>query len=72
MMKRILATAILTLPIMVASLPKPASALEVILGPSHRDRYERVAQRREWIRGHWEHTRYGRHWVPGHYAYVRY
>ncbi|MBV9386288.1 MAG: YXWGXW repeat-containing protein [Chroococcidiopsidaceae cyanobacterium CP_BM_ER_R8_30] len=66
-MKHILATAALTLPIMLATLPTPASAQEFIIRPVPHNRYYRVA-RRAWIPGHWEYIHHGRYWVPGHYT----
>lgn len=66
-MKRILATAVLALPVMLTTLPTPASAQEVISRPVYHNRYYRVA-RQEWIPGHWQYAHHRRYWVPGHYA----
>ncbi|GAX45047.1 hypothetical protein NIES4075_60670 [Tolypothrix sp. NIES-4075] len=73
-MKRIIAGAIIALPLAIASIPTSASALEVIVNPrlhASQGRPEFIARGRHrvYIRGHWEQTRRGRRWVPAHYEY---
>ena len=71
-MKRIIAGAVLALPLVIASLPSQASALEVIINPHHSypsrvvDRRDEHDERR-WVPGHWEHRHGDRVWIRGHY-----
>jgi len=72
--KRIVVGVILALPLAIAALPtQQASASEVIVNPHFQSLGAKptfIARgRREFVRGHWEHTRHGRRWVSGHYEY---
>ena len=76
MMKKIIAGAMLALPLVVTSLPTKASATDVIVNPhvhnfpsapvtiSYRHRH------RVYIRGHWEGFGRHRHYIPGHWVWV--
>ncbi|KOP25124.1 hypothetical protein AMR41_17065 [Hapalosiphon sp. MRB220] len=73
-MKRIIAGALLALPLAVLALPtQQASALEIKLGDSHNHRREEIsrarAKHRVYVPAHWERTNRGRRWVPAHYEY---
>lgn len=74
-MKKIIAGALLALPLAIASIPTQASALEIRVDPGFRRPIQRevVARRYErqrWVPAHWERRNGRRVWVPGHY--VRY
>ncbi|MBD2775373.1 hypothetical protein [Iningainema tapete] len=72
-MKRLIASAAVVIPLAIASLPKQASAAQVIINPHFRSSpatvvtVARRVERRVWVPGHWERTRRGRIWIPGHY-----
>ncbi|MEH2376184.1 hypothetical protein [Nostoc sp.] len=72
-MNRIIA-AIVALPLLVASMPKQASALSVIGNPDVQKPQAptllaRQMQRHRWIRGHWIIRNHHRVWIRGHNQY---
>lgn len=72
MMKKIIAGAMLALPLVVTSVPTKASALEVITNPHVQNSASApvlIARRprRRWIAAHWEGSGRHRHRVPGHW-----
>ncbi|MBE9205128.1 hypothetical protein IQ244_00965 [Nostoc sp. LEGE 06077] len=74
MIKRILAGALLALPLSVFAVQTQASAAPVII---KRDNHRTVVVRKpvvvrkvvrqRWVPAHWERTPRGRRWVPGRY-----
>ncbi len=74
MMKKIIAGAMLALPLAITSVPTKASALEVIVNPHvHNSQSAPVliarARHKVFIRAHWEGSGRHRHWVPGHWEW---
>ncbi len=72
-MNRIIA-AIVAIPVLLASMPKQASALSVIVNPDVQKPQAgtliaRRMERRRWIAGHWVRRNHHRVWVRGHYQY---
>ncbi len=71
-MNRIIA-AIVAIPVLLASMPKQASALSVvnpdIQKPLVGTLLARRIERRRWIAGHWITRNHHRVWVKGHYQY---
>ena len=72
-MKRIIAGAMLALPLAIASIPTQVSAFEVIVNPRvhtvpAKAVVARRIQRQRWVPAHWERRQHNRRvWVPGHY-----
>ncbi|MHC5723209.1 MAG: hypothetical protein ACYTXY_03475 [Nostoc sp.] len=70
-MNRIIA-AIVAIPVLVASMPKQASALSVVNSDVQKPQVGTLLARRtqrRWIAGHWITRNHHRVWVKGHYQY---
>ncbi len=73
MMKKIIAGAMLALPLAITAMPAKASAMDAIANP-HAYNFPSapvtIAYRhKRWVAGHWEWRNHHRHWVAGHWMY---
>ncbi|MEH1771148.1 hypothetical protein [Nostoc sp.] len=69
-MNRIIAV-IVAIPVLLASMPKQASALSVVNPDVQKPQSGTLllARRGRWIAGHWVRRNHHRVWVRGHYQY---